>query len=555
MPTQEEYNLSKQNIRITNVRIELLDFNFNIVGELSGDVIYIPTFSINSNSDIRRTCSVTLFPSDSSFDIKYGNKIWIDKYIRVYVGQKNYLTDNITYTNMGIYLINNPSRTYDAVNNTLTFQGLDLMSKLTGLRNGNLEGLTHVIPQGSNVRTAIIGVLEMCGFNRYVVEECTTDVPNDIKIDIGGTAYQILKELRDIVPNYQIYFDVDGVFHYDKVPSYANENIMVDDDIWDYNLISYQKNTDFESLKNSIEVYGKTHDIKHYGTANVSDNKYNVTIDSISTLTLNTKFGFTLGGTSTHLCDKLLINNSNEHPILDEKDSVPTLKGGVYYVCKYSSGDSYWELNTYAMPSTSYDATISGNTLKISVPSISQYENNMLIMIKTPSSGCENLYNPTFQINNLEAYQINEVTTVNNNSRIVIAFRDKGSGYYKFLGEVTPHAVAKETNSESPFNIDDIGEIRLVLSGGEYDNIYSSQLAQERADWELYQHCRLLDSITITCIPIYWLDVNWLVSITLPNKNGEEETELYMINSINYSGGNSGTMTINMSKYYSFYDE
>ena len=54
-------------------------------------------------------------------------------------------------------------------------------------------------------------------------------------------------------------------------------------------------------------------------------------------------------------------------------------------------------------------------------------------------------------------------------------------------------------------------------------------------------------------MPIYWLDVNWLVEITLPNKQGVEETNQYIIKNINTTLGVNGTQSITMMKYYPFY--
>jgi hypothetical protein len=39
-------------------------------------------------------------------------------------------------------------------------------------------------------------------------------------------------------------------------------------------------------------------------------------------------------------------------------------------------------------------------------------------------------------------------------------------------------------NPDSPYTIEDIGEWRQVLSGDEYENIYSDELAVERAEYE-----------------------------------------------------------------------
>src|SRR5574344_449396 len=227
MPTQSEYNVVSQNNRTIYAKINLLNYKLQIVDELSGIVLSGSTYSCSATSNIRRTCNISLIPTDSSFNISVGNKIWLDKYIQIYIGIKDIHTEEIIYTNLGIYMINNPSRVYSAENNTITIQGVDLMAKMTGLRNGNLEGMEHIIPQGSNVREAIIATIGLAGFTNYVVEECPYGVPNDINIDIGGTVYDILSQLLDIDSRYEMYFDVDGVFHYDLIPNGYNEQIMV----------------------------------------------------------------------------------------------------------------------------------------------------------------------------------------------------------------------------------------------------------------------------------------------------------------------------------------
>ena len=51
-------------------------------------------------------------------------------------------------------------------------------------------------------------------------------------------------------------------------------------------------------------------------------------------------------------------------------------------------------------------------------------------------------------------------------------------------------------------------------------------------------------------MPIYWLDVNWLVEITLPNKQGIETKEKYIIKKIDTTVGVNGTQNITMIKYY-----
>ncbi len=102
MPTQNEVNVAKQQNRNLYTKINLLNFNFQVVDELSGVVIGTPSFTNDSTSDVRRTCDISLHPTDSSFDITSGNKIWLDKYIKIYIGIMDVHSGEIVYTNMGI---------------------------------------------------------------------------------------------------------------------------------------------------------------------------------------------------------------------------------------------------------------------------------------------------------------------------------------------------------------------------------------------------------------------------------------------------------------------
>lgn len=389
--TDAEKRVTVQHGRIIHAKIIILDFNFQIIDEITGVVLNGSSYSIDATSDIRRTCSISLIPTNSNFEVKYGSYIWIDKYFQIFIGIEDYQNNNeIVYSNIGLYIINNPKEAYDATNNTLTINGIDLMAKITGLRNGYLEGITYQIKANSRIKDVMQNFIsEECGFTRYSIDQPipTFKVPSDLSFDIGSTAFDVVSQLRDINSNYQIYFDQEGVFWFNKIPSGADEQIMVDDDIWEKVLISYSKESNFEDVKNYIEVFGKTQ----------SD----------------------------------------------------------------------------------------GNT---------------------------------------------------------------------------PYGLAYDNNANSPFyvGLNFENTIRMVLSGGEYDNIYPladyetsitdfNSLAQQRADYELYLRCKLQNQLELNCIPIYWLDVNWLVNITLPN---QEESEKYIIKKISTSIGENGTQNITLMKYY-----
>lgn len=452
------YNDAKKNIRDLRVKINILNFNMQTVDEITG-VVLDGNINVDATADIRRTCSLSLAVKDSTLELQPGGRIWVDKYFQVFV---DYLNSG-DWVNMGIYLVDAPSWSYDPGNSTLSLQGLDLMSKLTGQRNGYLEGIPTIIPQDSSIRDSMISTLvDLGGFNNYVIEDNPQPVPYEIKIDQGGTVYDILSELRDITPNYEIFFDVDGVFHYQRIPSGQNEASYIQDDMWKQIVLSESTSVDFGEVKNVVEVYGMSHDPSHYGEATVDGNTYNVTMAGVDSLTKGLIYGF-----------------------------------------------------------------------------------------KAPSI----VENPMLKINSLPAYPlVNEdgTTAVIPQANKFYVVQYKGEENFLFLGYQQPYAIAKDENPDSPFYINTIGEIRQVFYGDEYENIWSNDLAQQRANYELWLHTRLNDSISLSVVPLYWLDVNILVDYTRVNTT---ETNQYIIKSIDTSLSPDGSQTINMVRYYPLYPD
>lgn len=464
---QEDFNVVKQPFINKYLKLNVLNFNLSVVNEISGNLISFDV-SVNADSDLRRSCSVSFVVTDSSFEPEPGSQVWLNNFIQPYVGYENIYTGEVQWYNQGIYLINTPTYFYDATNNTLSFQGLDLMSKLTGVRNGALPGVPTIIPQGSNVREAMIAAIKLAGFTKYVVNECTnTDgsvqaVPYDIQVNQGGYVFDIIKQLRDILPNYQVYFDINGVFHYDQIPSGDNDPVLIDDTLWNDVNMSDNITTDFESVKNYIEVYGKSHTVNYFPSAtSVSGGTLSLTIAGY-TETAGNMIGF-VPTTNITTSTYVKVNNGTARKLVDSAgNSVKSLDKDVYYVAVYQANNTYL-----------------------------------------------------------------------------------------FLGHQQAQAIATDDNPESPFYIDgSVGMIRQVLSGGDYDNIMSDELALQRAKLEIYWKCRLNDSIALTCIPIPWVDVNILVSHAPKNSTKQKK---YMVKSFNASYGDNTTMTINAISYYAYY--
>lgn len=356
---QDDYNILSQQIITKYIKLEILNFQYNVVDEISGNLTAM-SVNIDSESDLRRSCNLTFVVTDASFDVKAGNKIWLDKFCRPWVGYENIYTGKIQWYNQGIYLINAPSWRYNATTHELSLAGLDLASKLTGLRNGELDGIPTKIPAGSSVREAMIAAIELAGFTKYTISECKDvdgniiAVPNDIEIAQGGTVWNIVTQLRDILPRYETFFDVDGVFTYQPIPTGSGDPVIIDDTIWPNLLIDESINNDFESVKNYIEVYGRTLDPSYFSTnTTYSGSTLSLTVaDYPTALTDNTIVGFTTPSTGDISATGgiSLKMNSLASSVLHEygtNNPVTALDNETYYVVYYNQG---WYLMGHQQP-------------------------------------------------------------------------------------------------------------------------------------------------------------------------------------------------------------
>lgn len=350
--TNLQYQTANQTTRNLFVRINLLDFNYFVVDSLEGYVID-GSVSINANSDIRRTCDITFIIKDSSFNIESGGKIWLDKLIQISCGVEDSKSSEIAWSDMGVFLINQPDYDYDSETKTMHIKGVDLMAKLTGLRNGVIKNISSsgytLIPTGSNVRNVIIDILEKNNFKNYFVSEClNTDgaiqnVPYDMKFDQGATWYNVLSELKDILPHYQMYFDNNGVFRYEPIPYSDSDPIMIDENTWKNNVISESINVDFQGVKNAIEVWGRVHETDYFSDAThttITGTTISPTWAELTQLDDYVITAFTLPSSISG--NSISINFLGTHLIKDSSgNNIKSLSGNTYYTLSYQPS-GYW---------------------------------------------------------------------------------------------------------------------------------------------------------------------------------------------------------------------
>ena len=635
MPTQKQFDTTLQSIRNIDCKLFVLDYDYTVLDEISGKTESV-SLSVDAESDIRRTANISMVLKDDSRQVNpstfywtVGNPYWFNKYLQIYVAIQDISTQEYIWVNEGIYMVNAPSITYDAVTNNLSFEAVDLMSKMTGLRNGYLEGMTYTIPVGSTITGALKTLLIEQGFDKYIIFEPPYNyVPQDINIDIGGTAYDLLCELRDINANWEMFFDVDGVFHFQQIPSgkvitnpedgeEGEPTPVVDQSIWDKLNVSYTLDTSFEEVKNYIEVLGKMHEPNQYGTATIDGATLTLTLTDIKNNYLDntwiigipvivTEEDFNPVALSTPITE-IIVEDMVSTAMANITLSTPIMAGNQYYClrlicdtttitsCEYlgslQSHAIAFENNPdspfYVGESTQYESAY-GNTVDFAdekepyitelVPTISG--SNMLLNL-SPWCTSSNFasadigYTWKFKLNvTLDTQQITtmsiimggfvdtySVTNLNNDrisldysqNYLLIATKISATTiqfnvmYYPMPASVLP------MSSTSVLNLPKFNQqVRFVCAGDEYDNIYSDSLAEQRARYEIYLRSRLHDSINITSVPIYWLEVNDIIEYNLPNNN-TNESDLWLVKSISTDISPNGTQSISAIRYYPLY--
>ena len=75
--SNDEYRATKQSIRNLRIKIDLLNFAFQTVDSLEGEAIS-GNITIDANTDIRRTCTIEMVVTDSTFEVNPGSKIWLN---------------------------------------------------------------------------------------------------------------------------------------------------------------------------------------------------------------------------------------------------------------------------------------------------------------------------------------------------------------------------------------------------------------------------------------------------------------------------------------------
>lgn len=591
--TNEDFHLIKQPSVECHLKIEVLNENETIINSLEG-IIQGGTQNIDANSDIRRTCSFSIIPTHKQeLLINETSYLWLNKAIKIQVGIKNLITDEITWYKQGYFLYTDTSGNYDANNNILQVNCGDFMTLFDGTRNGTLGQYQIKIPaykENTNtgevieynyIRDAMIytvgqlgrikdikieeigefkgledknpgtiskseydssdtikitninlqeakkyisdiqigDYVKATGFIQYRLNNPTWNcVPYDLEFSAGDNVLKIITTLRDLYPNYETFFDIDNVFVCQMKPSGYNDAVILTNEQIQSILVSEGTESTkirYTEVKNISEVWGDVIEADFYTESGVtySDNVYYVPnsayVGSESRYYNGDKIAVKIPKTNLNN-PSMNIQSLGAIPIYDGQNLYPLKEGvlleGRTYTFKikrsYSSNDSQY--NTRAIY-------------------LGQYQpHGMTVLLNYDRHS--------------ETYTTNTGVTVELYS----------AEYFKELYGVSPQALTRTINPDSPFAIEKIGSILQVEQKSE---CISDDLALSQSNYNNFISTRLTDNITITTLLSPFLDVNIKVEYKPYNS---ESVNQYIIDSISHDFEN-GTTSITMHRFYPLY--
>lgn len=494
---QKDIEVLMQSDKTLFYKLELLNKDMKTVDCIEGNLIS-DNLSIDASSDVRRTYNCELLVTDSTFDIGYEKRIFFDRYIRPHVGIRHNRSGEILWYSLGTFVFVDTNYHYNDTTKSLSLTCNDLMCMLNGVRGGNLDSYKRTITAGTSARAAIISLLQEVGITRYIIEFNINNhvlddfqIPYDMVYNAGTNVYQIISEIVSLYPGTQMYFDLNGTFIINRIPTSKNETVILNDDILQPILIDEQFNTSFKDIYNHIQIYGKMLEPEYYSKdVTCNNNVYNV-----------------------NLIVHKLNEDTGEFEEIEYNEQIDNFEEFCLLIPKTNQSQQYININGIGnvLIVDEEGNPLKENTLAANRDCVFRYkkENNSF------------LYVGEYQVQS-ELYLSNDINNKDVNAIIDI---------------------------DNEYVVEKIGRKLKVLSCGDFEKITSSELCKDRCKLELYNATNKVENLSLNTLCIPFLDVNNLIEFT---SNSNNKKQKFLIDNINCNFADH-TMSISAHNYYASY--
>lgn len=526
--TEYDKNLLLQPTVEYKCKLLIVDNDKNILDELTG-VSSIGSYSIDSESDIRRTTSFVLLLDSNFKDSSIEKKLfsWIGYNFKKQIGIYSMRDDDYKWFDCGYYLITEANTSYNATDNTLSINLSDWYSKLNGTRNGQIGGAPIIsIPNEDDngdpvtIKNVTEVILRDAGISDYIIDDIGefygmpqnnpdyqehrnnnplwNQLPYDLEYNVGCTFGEILDEIKNLYPNCQMYFDIYGYFCFNMIPSCEYDPVTLSNDYIQEILLAEDSESvayDIENIKNVTEVFGQSYEIDRYSTECSSvGNSYILTLENYE--------DYSAGDMIAFIPD--IVNTDNMTIKINTLDSLPL----------------YYEFTT---------DYIQANTLEAN--------KTYVLQIRMTTNGLVCYY--------LGQYQPHALCVLTNNADDNIYTKS----YFASKYNCDEKNIILRVEEESPFVVQKLGEVLDVRTGEHFDNILSDSVAVENAIYYNKQTSTVNDTVTISTKMIPFLDTNVKIEY---KKQQENNVTNYIVKSIN-NDAESCTSQITMYRFYPLY--
>lgn len=505
-PTQLDIDALSFPEKTLYTRILLLNDNFQTVYEMKYEYIS-GEMSTDVDSDIRNTMSMTLAVINKNIGISEDRLLWINRFVKVFVGVKVPFRQDTLWYDKGIFVMTD--YTYDPQAFTLQINCSDLVCRLNGDVGGALEGLEHIIYEADKltIREAIIETLTgLSPFRKYNVADMQKLIPHDLEFSANDTVWTILTKLRDLYPGYEMFFDIDGTFICKKIATLDSDPVVLDYDILKKLYVTESDNGVLKDIRNVNKVWGHCLDTDYYTETCEYDSASNtykahftgVALNDDGTLPTSTKFAVKMCAANTKNAPTIAIYNK------------PTEDGTEKLVGTFSITDSL-------------EKTV-GNAFFIADRSfVFRYRRKSMYV--------------------LGQYQIFAVNKLRNTKPTEA---EKAEDIKKHGCDNVTYTIIPD----SPFAIERIGERLGVHSGGDYDDIQAIDDCITRAEYETWKAAKVVYTISIEMVYIPWLQGNEKIRFKLAATG---EMKDWVVSSIS-SSYPYGTMSLTLTEFSPLYN-
>lgn len=139
-PTSFLEELFEHNIRVVHTKIQLLNWDEQVLKEIQG-IVRSGSYNADGSSRVRRNLSLTFSVKDREDELIY-KYLTADKKIKLFIGLENFTKrfteDKIIWFNMGIFILTEPSYSHSAESATISISAQDKMTMLNGTLGGRL---------------------------------------------------------------------------------------------------------------------------------------------------------------------------------------------------------------------------------------------------------------------------------------------------------------------------------------------------------------------------------------------------------------------------------